>query len=336
MNASKLKGNLLEYIVRRLLLNSGFTVVQPDGLLIYNSRGLKFINGKGSSHDADVLMNPPIQMPFSYPYRLLFECKAYNYRVGLPIVRNALGLRYDINEFEIVTRNQLTQRQNNRRGQLAIDNRPRYVYQVGVASINGFTKPAIEFSVNNKIPLISLNLILPDNIIRLFNEITDDFISEISIDIENITSFLKGNDNQQGQEYFRNGGNILSRIYNEFISFEENIIIGLLETGDLIFITTNNPESINFIVDNNNLEAQFHYFNENREQWTLSIDNHNFHFFLPKRIIDLWRAESFDYSSGLEIKNKFFSRIFIFIRNLDIPFRIIKIDREWLNRLRNE
>ncbi len=337
MNASKLKGNLLEFIIRKLLLNSGFTNVPSDRLLIYNSRGLKFINGKGSSHDADVLMAPPIQMPFSYPYRLLFECKAYTHRVGLSVVRNALGLRYDINEFEIVTKAQLAQRQNNRRGNLAIDNRPRYIYQVGVASVNGFSKPAIEFAVNNKIPLISLNWILPETIARLFNEITDDFIVQINENIDNITSFLKGYDNQEGQQFIRSGDNVLSRIYNEFLNFEENILIGLLETGDLIFITMKNPENINFIRENNNLVAKFHYNENNREQWILSIQEiYNFYFHLPKRIIELWSEESFDYRTGLEIKNRFFGKIFLFVRDENLPFRIIKLDKNWLNGLQRE
>ena len=65
------------------------------------------MNGKGAAHDADVFMEPPIQIPFIYPTRVIFECKAYASRAGLPIVRNALGLRQDINEFEIVTKESL-------------------------------------------------------------------------------------------------------------------------------------------------------------------------------------------------------------------------------------
>ena len=105
MTSGQLKGTLLEYLVRRLLSHCGFTSVRPDGHYIFAQAGagLFFINGKGAAHDADVLMEPPIQMPFSYPARLLFECKAYDTTVGLGVIRNALGLRYDINDFEIIT-----------------------------------------------------------------------------------------------------------------------------------------------------------------------------------------------------------------------------------------
>lgn len=147
--------------------------MHPDGLMIYNSSGLTMINGKGAVHDADVLMNPPIQMPFSYPYRINFECKAYNRNVGLTIIRNAPGLRYYINNFEIVTRGHLKHRQNPHRRNLAIDNRQRYNYQVGGVSIEDFSKPAFEFAANNKIPLISLRWFFPDHICDQFHLTTD-------------------------------------------------------------------------------------------------------------------------------------------------------------------
>lgn len=65
MNASSLKGALLEFIVRRLLNNCGFTNVRSDGLLIFDRGGLTMINGKGAAHDADVLDIPAILTPHS-------------------------------------------------------------------------------------------------------------------------------------------------------------------------------------------------------------------------------------------------------------------------------
>jgi len=77
MNVSNIKGALLEYIVRNLLKSCGFTNVKVDNLFSFEQRELFFVNGKGAAHDADVIMNPPIQMPFTYPTQLIFECKAY-------------------------------------------------------------------------------------------------------------------------------------------------------------------------------------------------------------------------------------------------------------------
>ncbi len=92
MTAGQIKGALLEFIVRRLMMNCGFTSVKPDGHYVFaqEGMGLFFINGKGAAHDADVLMEPPIQMPFSYQSRLLFECKSYDKSIGLNVIRNGL------------------------------------------------------------------------------------------------------------------------------------------------------------------------------------------------------------------------------------------------------
>lgn len=139
MKAGNLKGALLEYIVRNLLKNCAFSNVKPDNLYSYQSGGLLFVHGKGAAHDTDVFMNPPIQMPFSYPTQLIFECKAYGSSAALPVVRNALGLRNDLNDFEIVTKETLRKRRNNRRATYAIEARTRYFFQVGVASINEFS-----------------------------------------------------------------------------------------------------------------------------------------------------------------------------------------------------
>jgi hypothetical protein len=335
MSAAKLKGSLLEYEVRRLLLNCGFTKVRPDGLMIYNSSGLTMINGKGAAHDADVLMNPPIQMPFSYPSRINFECKAYNRNIGLTIIRNALGLRYDINNFEVVTRGHLRQRQNPRRRNYAIEYRQRYNYQVGVASVEDFSKPAFEFAANNKIPLISLRWFLPDNICDQFHLITDDYLRRFSNQqLDDLLQFLKGNRNREGERFIMNEDSVFRNIYNSVEEFENRVLIGLLETGDMLFLISENGRADREILYRNNhiLHAQFHYYRRELDYWTLTINQQaNFGFYLPKSIIDIWARQGFDRRAAINIKEEMFAKVFIFIRNGELPFRILNIDREWLN-----
>ena len=60
------------------------------------------IQGLGEAHNADVLLEPPVQTPFFSRTRLLIECKDYRQKVGLNTIRSALGLREDINHFEIL------------------------------------------------------------------------------------------------------------------------------------------------------------------------------------------------------------------------------------------
>ncbi|MEQ9232151.1 MAG: hypothetical protein RIF46_15815, partial [Cyclobacteriaceae bacterium] len=248
MSPSKLKGSFLEYIVRRLLLNCGFTTVRPDGLLIFRRSGLTMLNGKGAAHDADVLVDPPVQMPFSYPFRLNFECKAYNKKTDLSVIRNALGLRYDINEFEIVTRDQLVKRRNNRRSSLAIDNRQRFNYQVGVASVEDFSKPAFEFAANNKIPLLSLRWFLPGRICDKFHEINSSYLRGFNIDqMEGLREFLKGKTDRVGQDFLENTESIFKEIYDEFLDFENRVLVGLLESGDLVFLIDHRNNAIDYL-----------------------------------------------------------------------------------------
>ena len=76
MNYNHVKGALFEFIIRQIFLNSGFSRVIADRMFVFSNNGLNYINGKGAAHDADVLMEPPIQIPFFYPNRVIIECKA--------------------------------------------------------------------------------------------------------------------------------------------------------------------------------------------------------------------------------------------------------------------
>ena len=244
MKFTNFKGALLEYMVRELLSTCGFLSVAPDGLYTYESQGLFFINGKGAAHDADVLMEPPVQMPFSYPSRVIFECKAYDSKVGLTFIRNALGLRNDINEFEVVTKESLKKRKNNRRSACAIEDRKRYNYHVGVASISDYTKPALEFAANNKITLLSLKWFLSNTIITDLNSINQKYINEIDEDhVKIIYAFFKDrkkdNDyeerNRDAKEYIQSN-ELIESILNAFNESITLSYVGLIESGDLIFL----------------------------------------------------------------------------------------------------
>jgi len=336
MGPAKLKGTLLEYIVRRLLTNCGFTKIDEDGLLIFKRGPLSMINGKGAAHDADVLMNPPIQMPFSYPFRLNFECKAYKGTTGLSIIRNALGLRYDINEFEVVTRRHLRARQNNRRSSYALDNRQRYNYQVGVASIDNFSKPAFEFAANNKIPLISLRWFLPPDICDKFHRITTEYLQDFEEeDIKAMYDFLKGNNNYRGKVFLTEQRSIFGTIYRALEEFERKVLIGLLESGDLLFLISQNSNAMSYILNNEMvMNARFHYQRRNLDYWTLNINNRaEFGFYLPDSIIQLWRDQNFRSNAAVDLKSRMFSKVFVFVKNEQLPFRILNIDQEWLNNI---
>ncbi len=350
MRAGNIKGALLEYIVRNLFKNCGFTNVLADNLFTFERGGLFFINGKGAAHDADVIMNPPVQMPFAYPTQLLFECKAYGTNANLPMVRNALGLRDDLNEFEIVTKDSLLRRQNNRRATYAVETRTRFHFQVGVASINDFSKPAVEFAANNKIPLLSLSWFLGPNVIRDFNYINQPLIDSFNPqDIKNVYDFLKDREgNLYDNKYIRandflKSDNIIGDIVTTANATINYSFVGLLETGDIVFLFARSRSEENILNRQNgfaSLKAEIHWLNDRPNVWKLSVYNSkqdnlktDFDFYLPKRIFSHWKTFNLNKASALDIKQQFFSKVFVFNQrnNPESPFSIINIDREWLD-----
>jgi len=354
MSASALKGKLLEFFVRRIFFNCGFTEVIADDVYLYESHGLFFINGKGAAHDADVLMDPPVQIPFAYPFRLLFECKSYESKVRIPIVRNALGLREDINAFEIVTLDTIERRKNNRRAEYAIENRRRYFYQVGVAAVHTFTRPAVEFAANNKIPLFSLEWLLNPNTISKIDFIDNEFVGTLGpVGYRGIKKYF-GDRRKDSRNYHADALNgiqrsqLLREIISEFEETLRNIYIGIIETGDLIFLKYNSESNQSdplLQAERFNFRAAIHWRSQNPELWSLELRMNNYYhqnqtpsydFYLPKTILAKWRESEFDKRQALDVKSEFFSRMFIFNRDRSsqFPFYLINLDDNWLAQAR--
>lgn len=355
MKATNIKGALLEYIVRNLLKNCGFTNVKADNVYSFEQGGLFFLNGKGAAHDADIIMNPPIQMPFTYPTQLIFECKAYGTTTSLPIVRNALGLRTDLNDFEIVTKESLLKRKNNRRGEYAIDSRTRFLFQIGVASVNDFSKPSIEFASNNKIPLLSLSWFLSAKIIADFNNIDQPLIDTFNAtDIKNVYDFFKDRTGDLYSHKYERALTFLraDNILGDIVTFANTMInysyAGLLETGDMVFLFARSRSEDNILNQINGftgLKAEIHWSSDRPNVWLLTVYNSrqpnqrtDFDFFVPQRIFKHWKQFNLDKAVALDIKQEFFSKIFVFNgrNNPEVPFSIINIDRQWLDTARQE
>jgi hypothetical protein len=357
MTPSQIRGAFLEYLVRRLLKSCGFLPVVADNLYTYESSGLFYINGKGAAHDADVLMEPPVQIPFAYPSRMLFECKAFREKTSLSIIRNVLGLRYDINEFEIVTKRSIAQRKNNRRSNYAIEERKRFNYQVGVASVGNFTKPAIEFAANNKIPLLSLSWFLNDSAEDKFQAIDNEYLKQFNDrEVDVVYKFFKdkkldAEDAQRNQDAKRllHNDEIIGSIIESFNEVLNYSYVGIIETGDLIFLFPHDEYvNINHLRNQqpqSPLKAQLHYFANLPNHWTMDIFSEfenqpvaKFKFFLPERIMNFWKSYILDRPRAIHIKREFFSRIFIFKKGIymDFPFFMVNLDREWFDTIRDD
>lgn len=356
MKVGNIKGALLEYIVRNLLKKCGFTNVRADGLYSFERGGLFYIHGKGAAHDADIIMNPPIQMPFAYPTQLLFECKAYGSISGLPFIRNGIGLRHDLNDFEIVTLSTLHSRKNNRRASYAIETRTRFLYQVGVASVNDFSKPAVECAANNKIPLLSLKWFLSSKIIDEINNLDQPAVDKFfNADIQNLYSFFKDRDGDLYSPAYARAYDLLrgDNAFGDIVTFANTVnnysYVGILETGDMVFLFARSRTEDNILNRQASfgsfmsLKAEIHWEADRPNVWRLTVYDSrdtggrtDFDFYVPNRIISYWREFNFAKGAALDIKQQFFSRIFVFNQqnNPEAPFSIINIDDEWLFRAR--
>lgn len=140
---------MLEEAVLFLLKRVGYKIVRnpSDSLdrtdLKVNHSGLE-IQGRGAWHQIDALAEQHQTPAFMFPLRLLVEAKCYpDQRIGIPVVRNSVGVHKDISE-------NYFSKHRERGGNAGV----RFNYQSAIFSVSGYTKPAIDYAVAHQIFLI--------------------------------------------------------------------------------------------------------------------------------------------------------------------------------------
>lgn len=334
---ASIKGKLFEYFVYRLLLACGFKPVSPDGLLVYRSTPGLMVQGMGQPHNTDVLLSPPIQTPFYYPTRLIVECKCYNESIGLPQIRNALGLREDINNFEIITEDILKNRKSNRTTRPKFYDMKRYIYQVAVASIDGFKSTAYPYAMAHRIPLISFaHSRLFTNIRRAINEL-DSFARENEELGTQIGSYINQSMLYPEQRVYqeRFNCNEWSTYFEEIEAIERQMTIGLLEDGTLLFLLKAEQTDANFYINDMQEDGcTIHWSSQNDSTWVLSNKGEVYYFELPKAIYDSWeRSVGQQRRDALRIKRDYFSKIVLFhkIGRQDESITILNLSESFMN-----
>jgi hypothetical protein len=92
MELHQAKGYILEDVIQGLLKESGYFQVESG-----------FVRGRGARHQIDAYGVLSIPTAFIYPIRLFSEAKYYDHEVGLPTIRNFVGVIKDISENYFVT-----------------------------------------------------------------------------------------------------------------------------------------------------------------------------------------------------------------------------------------
>ena len=298
-------GRAFEIFVKTLLINVGFSEVKSDGLYIFDGSPGQMIQGLGEAHNADVLLEPPVQTPFLSPARLLIECKDYSKKVGLNTLRSALGLREDINHFDIVDMKELSARKSQRRKGI-IYKYQRFSYQVAVAALNGYTVQAQKFAVTHRIPLLAFDK-MPfwNRFMKMFENIIN---SEDADDIE-----------------------IEAGIMELANDIGDRIAMAITDSGQMLFL-------YRIYGDTNGFSDDYFLHWENPERpWPLVSGGQRYLFQLPDHIMKQWLSNA---ESGIEMriraidyKERFFSNMIVYYSEGGRPaIKMISIDQYELEK----
>lgn len=309
-------GKAFELFVKRILIHIGFSEVASDGLYIYDGAPGQMIQGLGEAHNADVLLEPPVQTPFYSKTRLLIECKDYRTKISLNVVRSALGLREDINNFNIVDMAELeTRRRQNRRVLPPIFD--RYSYQVAIAALSGFTTQAQEFAAAYRIPLIEFNK-LP-----FWNDFCQTVgYSDFHFNTRRVHFDMIDSEN---------------RLLELADKIGQRMAVAITNSGQMLFLYHTTDKHIHF-----NEYYSLHW-KAPKEPWILRSDQEEYLFQLPESILKVWLNKSTDElkmkREAINCKANFLSNMVVYYTEHGQPaIKMISIDRSQLkdaiNRLK--
>lgn len=300
-------GKAFELLIKYILINIGFSDVKSDGLYVFDGTPGQMIQGLGEAHNADVLLEPPAQTPFYSRTRLLIECKDSQRKIGLDTIRSALGLREDINHFDIVDVNRLLIRRRQNRRNILYDYE-RYTYQVAIAAFTGFTIQAQEFAASHRIPLLEFNKM----------PFWTDFCELLGY--RNI--YFNGVGKRQMH---------LGQIHEEqVIEFASDIgrrmAVAITNSGQLLFLYR--------VSGNENIFSDSYtlHWHEVSCPWELHTGNQVYLFQLPRSIMKKWLDNS---TSDLELKKEainckagLLSNMIVYYSNYCLPaVKMISIDK---------
>ena len=319
---SQQRGKVFEKFIQQILLNSGFRTVAPDGQIIYQASSGLMLHGLAQPHNTDVLVNPPFQIPFFFPSRLIVECKCYKTAVDLSVVRGALGLREDVNSFDIVTKEILEKRKNYRRQGLAVFDIDRYFYQVAIASLSGFTKPAQEFALVHRIPLIDIQR-MP------FSQQVRDILFRGGVEDEDIQADQSpANTDPLIDEHWQVLQESLGDILKRFC-------IAILSSGDILFLYTATGGQWFFDVD----EIELHWA-DNKRLWQINPRNQDIRteswFELPEILFRQWAQRDFNKEEAINLKERNFQNIYVMGKDASgaARLKVLRLSSEFIGEAR--
>lgn len=246
----------------------------------------------------------------------MIECKEYGKKVGLNTIRSALGLREDINHFELVDKKELLSRRSQRRKGI-INKFERFSYQVAVASASGFTVQAQKFAATHRIPLIEFDK-MP--FWKQYRDVVERFCEE----------------NQNEDE------TIIGKIFDLANDIGQRMAVAIANSGQIVFLYQEITKPINFSND-----YSLHWVSPNLP-WRMVTGNQSYLLQLPDNIMKQWLG---NVESSLDMrreaiwcKETMLSNMVVYYMKDERPYiKMISINKEkleeakmWLEEYKNE
>lgn len=154
MTKAQRKGKIFEEWLKIYLKKQGYTVIPEqirDSYGVPKRADSTHVKGRGGWHQIDALGQFEFQIPFVYPIRLLSEAKCWKKNIGLPVVRNFVGVLKDISENYFIEKYR----------ELGHKDRFRFTDCGVIFSVSDFTKEAQMYAYAQGIYLIQVQKIAP-------------------------------------------------------------------------------------------------------------------------------------------------------------------------------
>ena len=198
----------------------------------------------------------------------------------------------------------------------------RQFYQVAVASLSGFTKPAQEFALVHRIPLINIERMPFCQQIRdaLFRDATGEENETLEDGAVNTDPLIE----EQWQIIQNSLGDILKRF-----------CIAILSSGDILFLYTEVGGQWFFDVD----EIELHWA-DNKRLWQIKPRNQDVRaeswFELPNIFFEQWAQREFGKEEAINLKERNFQNIYVMGKdtNGSVRLKILRLSSEFIREAR--
>lgn len=326
-SVSNVKGALLEELILHLLKGSGYVTIDGKGTdkTLEERNGMLWVKGRGEQHQIDAVADYKFSPPFSNPQRLLVEGKCEARPIGLPIVRNSVGVHKDVSEFFIP--DPLTDRLL----------RQRYHYQCAIFSSSGFSKQAQNFAYAQDVILLDLGAGLFRRIVGALNGITKDDV-EPELSIPNLRRlfrrFLRREVHETAMPYSESVGAAITNsaaLANQ-IGF---VGIGMINGIFPIFLVPESADVHRLLLNQTEIPCRIRI--ENRE-FRFETDNQVlFRFSIPEELFKkCFDKGEFDQGAALNMKQQYLNRTEVSVfSNSNLHKCILSLDPNWLNQIRD-